>query len=56
MTTVAFQGDHGAFSEEAIYQYYGQNESDTEVETLPCRAFEHIFEAAENGRGVGMRA
>ena len=50
MTIVAFQGDHGAFSEEAIYQYYGQQEKTEEVETLPCRAFEHIFEAAENGQ------
>ena len=44
MTIVAFQGEPGAYSEEAIYQHFG-----TEVETLPCRAFEHIFEAVENG-------
>ncbi len=44
MTTVAFQGEPGAYSEEAIHQHFGP-----EVETLPCRAFEHIFEAVENG-------
>lgn len=45
MTTVAFQGEHGAYSEEAIVQHYGE-----EVITLPCHAFEHIFEAVEDGR------
>jgi prephenate dehydratase len=45
MTIVAFQGEHGAYSEEAIYQHFGED-----VDTLPCRAFEHIFEAVENGR------
>ncbi len=44
MTTVAFQGEPGAYSEEAIRQHFGPD-----VETLPCRAFEHIFEAVENG-------
>ena len=44
MTTVSFQGEAGAYSEEAIRQYFGP-----EVETLPCRAFEHIFEVVEEG-------
>ncbi len=42
---VAFQGEHGAFSEEAIRSHFG-----TEVRTLPCRAFEDIFAAVEEGR------
>ena len=46
MTVVAFQGEHGAFSEEAIYQHFGQEG----VETLPCRSFEDIFAVVEEGR------
>ncbi len=42
---VAFQGEHGAFSEEAIHQHFGE-----EVETLPCRSFEEIFAAVDEGR------
>ncbi|MCB0098282.1 MAG: prephenate dehydratase [Caldilineaceae bacterium] len=45
MTIVAFQGEHGAFSEEAIYQHFGN-----EVTPLPCRAFEDIFDAVVNGQ------
>ncbi len=44
MTRVAFQGERGAYSEESIYQFFG-----SEVETLPCRRFEDIFEAVESG-------
>jgi prephenate dehydratase len=40
---VAFQGDRGAYSEEAIYQFFGP-----EVETVPCRSFEGIFETVES--------
>ena len=47
MTTVAFQGEHGAYSEEAIYQHFGP-----EVETLPCRTFADIFHAVEEGRAT----
>ncbi|NOZ28664.1 MAG: prephenate dehydratase [Chloroflexi bacterium] len=42
---VAFQGEHGAYSEEAIRQNLGD-----EVETLPCRSFEDLFAAVESGR------
>lgn len=41
---VAFQGEHGAYSEEAIYQYFGPD-----AETEPRRSFEGIFEAVESG-------
>lgn len=44
MTCVAFQGERGAYSEEAIYQFFG-----SEVETEPCRSFRGIFEAIELG-------
>ncbi len=40
----AFQGEHGAYSEEAIYQYFGP---DAEIEAR--RSFEGIFEAVESG-------
>ena len=45
MTTVAFQGEHGAYSEEAARQYFGAGAA-----TLPCHAIEHIFAAVEQGR------
>ncbi|MEM7535526.1 MAG: prephenate dehydratase [Chloroflexota bacterium] len=45
MTIVAFQGEHGAYSEEAVRQHFGPD-----VEPLPCRAFEHIFKAIETGK------
>jgi prephenate dehydratase len=43
MNSVAFQGERGAYSEEAIYQFFG-----SEVETQPCRRFEDIFKAVES--------
>lgn len=45
MTIVAFQGEHGAYSEEAVRQQFG-----AEVETMPCHAFENIFDAVEHGK------
>ena len=45
MTTVAFQGEHGAYSEEAAIQHFGEG-----VTTLPCHAFEHLFAAVESGK------
>jgi prephenate dehydratase len=43
MTRVAFQGERGAYSEEAIHQFFG-----SDVETLPCPGFAGIFEAVES--------
>ncbi len=45
MTIVAFQGERGAYSEEAIRLHFG-----ADITALPCRAFEDIFEAVETGR------
>jgi len=45
MTTVAFQGEDGAYSQEAIQRFFG-----SEVATLPCRTLEGIFQAVEEGR------
>jgi prephenate dehydratase len=45
MPTVAFQGVAGAYSENAIYQFFGP-----ETKTTSCRTLEDIFEAVERGR------
>lgn len=44
MPTVAFQGEPGAYSQQAIRQHFGDS-----VITLPCQAFEGIFAAVESG-------
>jgi prephenate dehydratase len=44
-TKVAFQGEKGAYSEEAILQHFGP-----EVGTLPCRTFREIFETVRRGQ------
>jgi len=43
--TVAFQGELGAFSEEAVRTWFGP-----EVEPLPCREFRQVGEAVRSGR------
>ncbi len=43
-TVVAFQGEHGAYSEEAVRQHFG-----SEVETLPSKTFADIFTSIEKG-------
>ncbi|MCS6845354.1 MAG: prephenate dehydratase [Caldilineales bacterium] len=44
MPIVAFQGERGAFSEQAARQHFGDA-----IVTLPCRSFEAIFAALEAG-------
>ncbi len=40
--TVAFQGELGAYSEEAAYQYFGAG-----ARLRPCESFEDVFQAVE---------
>jgi prephenate dehydratase len=47
MTIVAFQGEPGAYSEEAARQHFGDT-----ISTLPCHAFEHIFAAIAQGKAT----
>ena len=41
---VSFQGEPGAYSEQAIFNYYG------EVETLPCESFDVMFDSVASGK------
>lgn len=41
---VAFQGEPGAYSEQAIYEYFGQ------VDTLPCEYFDDVFSKVGSGQ------
>jgi len=50
MTIIAFQGEAGAYSQEAIYETFG-----AETQTLACPTFVEIFRAVEAGRAdLGM--
>jgi prephenate dehydratase len=40
---VAFQGEPGAYSEQAVFNYFG------EVETLPCESFDAMFDSVVSG-------
>ena len=44
MTKVAFQGEHGAYSEMAALEYLG-----VEIATLPCSSFDAVFCAVRDG-------
>jgi prephenate dehydratase len=41
---IAFQGEPGAYSEQAVYNYFGQ------VETQPCESFDAVFDAVVSGK------
>ncbi len=41
---VAFQGEPGAYSEQAVFNYFG------EVETLPCESFDIMFDSVVSGK------
>ncbi len=42
--TVAFQGERGAFGDEAVRAYFGQ-QTGLQAEPLPCRSFSDVFRA-----------
>ncbi len=42
--TVAFQGEVGAYSEEAAYQFFGSG-----ARLKPCESLEDVFQAVERG-------
>jgi prephenate dehydratase len=41
---VSFQGEPGAYSEQAVFNYYGKG-----VETLPCESFDVMFDSVVSG-------
>lgn len=41
---VAFQGEAGAYSEQALFEFFG------EVETKPCETFDAVFESVASGK------
>lgn len=44
---VAFQGERGAYSEEAVLRHFG-----AAADVLPCRTFAEVFRAVEDGTAV----
>ena len=48
---VGFQGEHGAFSQEAAIELLGND-----IELIPCRTFEILFDAIEEGKADSILA
>jgi prephenate dehydratase len=46
-TAIAFQGEPGAYSEQAVRQHFGKRPT-----TLPCRSFFEIFKALQDGHAA----
>lgn len=49
---VAFQGERGAFGDEAIRMYFGQREArgaKRQVTSIPCKSFADVFRAVASG-------
>lgn len=44
---IAFQGEHGAYSEAAALEYFG-----AQAATLPCQSFEEVFVAVSSGQAT----
>jgi prephenate dehydratase len=44
---VAFQGEPGAYSEQAVHEQFG-----VQTASLPCRTFSEMFDAVHNGRAT----
>ena len=44
--TIAFQGEAGAYSEQAVFGFFGK------VETTPCESFDDVFNAVSSGRCI----
>lgn len=42
---ISFQGEPGAYSEQAVFNYYGK-----EVETVPCESFDVMFDSVISGK------
>ena len=47
---IAFQGEPGAYSEQAVFNYFGS------VETVPCESFDAMFDAVMSGKSDGALA
>ena len=41
---ISFQGEPGAYSEQAVFNYFG------EVETVPCESFDAMFDSVASGK------